>query len=620
MTKNCTDKYKTIFFLSCFLLSLQLIVAATLRAEEISAETVLDRMEAVVGEPLSMQVRVDGADTADPPDLKGLDDFTIQERGGQGNSSTSVTNINGNWQRITRHTYSFNYTITPKHAGELTIPPFSVTVDGKTYRTAPVTITVSQPQETDDLKLRIFLSASKCYVGEPITMIVTWFIGKDVNGFEFHLPVITDPRFTLIPLAPDHNTPGQEELKIPVGTDTITAVKGRGELAGRNFLTVTFQYQLLAREAGNFSLPEATVVCQTVSGFRRAPRNSPFHGFSAFDDFFGDSGQPVYRTMVVPSNTPELAVLPLPEQGRPADFSGLVGNYTIRAEANPLEVNIGDPLTLTVTVSGPCASQAKFPDLTHFFPASSFKIPEEIASGDMAGNNKVFTQTIRVKDTSVTTLPAVELNYFDPIKKNYQIASSDPLPITVHEARVVTATDAQGKPVETRQNELKTIDKGLAANYDGNDTLINQQSISFQNPLIILILAAPPLVFFLICCIQYFQKRRRDTSELLKTKHALNKLEKRLGGTPLSPQVLADALRQYLAVKLHKKAGTLTFIDLEPVLQEQQIDQELLLELKALLNTFETWQYSGQSIEVKDVEQIRSRTLLAARRLDALLQ
>ncbi|MBU0910726.1 MAG: BatD family protein, partial [Proteobacteria bacterium] len=460
--KNYPKKTNQAFLLTFMLLSLQLLVAATLfAAADISVETVLDRQEASIGEPLSMQIQVNGADSAQPPDLSQLVDFTVQERGGQGNSSTSVTNINGKWERITNHAYFFNYTITPKRAGSLTIPAISVEVDGRTYDTQPVTITASKPEETDDLKLRIFLSTGKCYVGEPVTMTVTWFVGKDVNGFEFQLPVVDDPRFSAVPLDSKSAGAGQDEIKIPIGSEAVVATKGRGEFAGRDFLTVTFQYLLLPKEAGSFTLPQATVACQTVSGFRQSSRRAPFNGFGSFDNFFGNSNQPVYRTLVVPSNTPELTVLPLPEQDKPADFSGLVGDYTIQADAVPQNVNIGDPVTLTITVSGPSARQAKLPDLARFLPASSFKIPEEIAAGDMEDNKKIFTQTIRVKDTSVTAIPPIALNYFDPAKKSYQLASTAPIPLTVHTARVVTATDAEGKTAAVGQKELKAAEKGL---------------------------------------------------------------------------------------------------------------------------------------------------------------
>src|SRR5262245_6018297 len=41
-----------------------------------------------------------------------------------------------------------------------------------------------------------------------------------------------------------------------------------------------------------------------------------------------------------------------PVAGRPEDFSGLVGVYRISSSASPTEVNVEDPLTLTVRITG----------------------------------------------------------------------------------------------------------------------------------------------------------------------------------------------------------------------------------------------------------------------------
>jgi hypothetical protein len=615
---NCPRKTRQTLLITFILLGLQLFVAASLpaAASGISVEILLDRQDASMGEPLAMQIRVNGASEASPPDLSQLVDFNVQERGGQGTSSTSVTNVNGKWERITHLAYVFTYIITPKRAGSLTIPAIAVGVEGGTYRTEPVTIIVSQPEETGDLKLRIFLSSAKCYVGEPVTMTVTWFVGKDVNGFEFQLPVVDDPRFELVPLDNKSGGPSQDEIKIPIGSDAVVAVKGKGELAGREFLTVTFQYLLLPKAAGSFTLPQATVACQTISASRQSPRRGPHNGFGSFDDFFGNSSQPVYRTQVVPSNTPELTVVPLPDQGRPADFSGLVGDYAIQADAAPREVNIGDPVTLTMTVSGPYAQKVRLPDLASFLPASSFKIPEEIAAGDMADNKKIFTQTIRVKDTSVTAIPPMELTFFDPVKKSYQLARTDPVPLTVHAARVVTAEDAEGKAAGVAQKELKAAEKGLASNYEGEDALIDQRPESYQVDRWMLLFAVPPLLFLLIGFVRFMKKRRENSHERRQTKLALAKLERQLADASLSPESLSSSLKEYLAVKLQKNAGALTFLDVEPALLALQADAALVGEVEELLTRFETWEYAGANSMVKDIEQIRAKTLAVARRLE----
>ena len=45
-------------------------------------------------------------------------------------------------------------------------------------------------------------------------------------------------------------------------------------------------------------------------------------------------------------------MLPLPQEGRPADFGGLVGDFTLAATVEPLELKAGESATLTATVRG----------------------------------------------------------------------------------------------------------------------------------------------------------------------------------------------------------------------------------------------------------------------------
>ncbi len=57
---------------------------------------------------------------------------------------------------------------------------------------------------------------------------------------------------------------------------------------------------------------------------------------------------------------------------------------------------------------------------------------------------KEFSQTFRALSANVTQIPPIELNYFNPRSRTYEVARTDPIPLTVHGTRVVTARDAEG--------------------------------------------------------------------------------------------------------------------------------------------------------------------------------
>ena len=117
--------------------------------------------------------------------MSGISDFTVQELGGQQNSSQSMTIINGQVSQVVKRGYIFSYRLTPKREGRLAIPSISVSADGKSTATRPISIRAIPPVESQDFKLRMSLSETRAYVGQPVTLTTTWYVGKDVREFSF---------------------------------------------------------------------------------------------------------------------------------------------------------------------------------------------------------------------------------------------------------------------------------------------------------------------------------------------------------------------------------------------------------------------------------------------------
>src|SRR5262249_40120157 len=68
--------------------------------------------------------------------------------------------------------------------------------------------------------------------------------------------------------------------------------------------------------------------------------------------FFGGDPFGARRPITVQSEPLHLEVLPLPDAGKPADFSGAVGTFDLHVSASPRELKAGDPVTITTTVEG----------------------------------------------------------------------------------------------------------------------------------------------------------------------------------------------------------------------------------------------------------------------------
>ena len=160
-------------------------------AATFGAKAAVERTDPFVGEPFVFQIQVSGSEDPEQPDLTYVKDFAVAFRGGQQNSRRSVTIINGRVTDDVQEGYVFSYELTPKREGRLVIPSVTVTSNGRSTRTDPVVINARKPVETEDFKLRMSLSKDHCYVGEPVILTVTWYIGKDVRDYRFTLPLLS---------------------------------------------------------------------------------------------------------------------------------------------------------------------------------------------------------------------------------------------------------------------------------------------------------------------------------------------------------------------------------------------------------------------------------------------
>lgn len=590
-------------------------------AAEITVQAAVERQEAYVGEPIAMQIQIKGHDAPLEPDLSLITDFTIRFRGGQQNSSTSITNINGQWSKISSQGYIFNYTIIPRKAGNLTFPAIGVILDNKTYQTRPFSIHARKPVETDDFKLRLHLSQDQAYVGEPVVMTTTWYIGKEVKGFDYSLPILDDPRFEVVSRVPP--TISQNDFEIPLGKSSVTARRGQDMFEGQSYTTLSFEHTLIPRQPGEHTLAQATVSCQAMSGFDRSRQRgrSPFGNDDLFNSFFNQGVRKTYRTVITPSNEPSIIVLPLPVHGQPSSFSGLVGNYTLLARAEPVDVNVGDPITLTLSVSGPFVNAVQLPSLAHL-SAAGFRIPEEISPGEMDGESMIFTQTIRATHDKMNEIPAVELSFFNPRSKKYETARSNPIAISVQPTRIITAQDAVGGEVQQIKTKLQAREEGINFNYDDPTVLTNRApEQSFSDTSWLLLLVGPPASFLVLLGTTTFIGRRHRDPQAMQARKAFGQLKKMLNSAPVDSGVsaIALALKTYLGHKLRRPAGAITFLDVEPQLAASGVGQQTLQKLGEILEHCEAYQYTGGAGYQDDLSTLKTDILDVSRQLEDVL-
>ncbi|NLF24364.1 MAG: protein BatD [Deltaproteobacteria bacterium] len=591
----------------------------------------LEKDQVFVGESFGMRIKVTGDDSPSEPVLSESQDFSVEFDGGSRDSRSSVVIINGRMVKNEESGYVFSYRLIAKRAGKLLIPTASVRTSGGVLYTKMHFITAVKPGESQDFKLRMEFSSAEAYVGQPLTLTITWYLAKDVQGFQFHLPFLNDERFRVVDFEERINPAHREEyLQIDVGGGDTVARKMRLEYKGREFTALRFRKVLIPKEAGTLRLGQSTVAFNALAGYRRGGLGGGL--FDSFDDFFqgnmpfGMGRQAIYKKMVAPSNEPVVTVKELPSEGRPANFSGLVGEYRVAAEALPTEARVGDPITLTVQVAGPdYLEQVELPNLAEDKNLTrDFKVPAEIAPGKVNGAVKTFTQTIRAKRADVKEVPAIELPYFDVRSGRYKTARTQPIPLKIQATRVVTALDAEGREVQDISgSEIETWTQGIAHNYEDESVLKKEDLpplIGFWPTLLLI----PPGAYILLLVGTALVRRRLADPAALKFRAALREFNAAVSEIKSARPGSADyyaallrALREYLAAKLRKAPAGLALNEVLADLQQHLVPVELRDRLQRLYELCEAGSYGGSELQSAQTPQdLVSEALILVKQIE----
>jgi len=124
----------------------------------------------------------------------------------------------------------------------------------------------------------------------------------------------------------------------------------------------------------------------------------------------------------------ELTVKPLPQAGKPADFSGAVGNFQLAMEGSPKQVKIGDPITVKLKITGRGNfDRVASPVLNDsagwrtYPPANTFQADDPV---NFTGT-KTFEMAV-IPETKKTAMPEYHFSYFDPVAEKYVTLKSVP--------------------------------------------------------------------------------------------------------------------------------------------------------------------------------------------------
>lgn len=604
------------------ILTLLIAVFAGLPAAAAEPEIIVevDRTRLYEGESLTYGVTLNHVENPSEPTVQPSEkDFSLTPLGQQSLNSRSVTIINGQRSETVRYGRQYNYRLTPLRTGTLTIPAPTAEIGGRRLRGREVTVTVLAPDEQDAVRMHIAADEDSVYPMQPFEVTLSIAVKALPAPYEEKNPlgVQSAPPALTIPWAIDEQLPDGLTPKVEWRQWLGRMENSRGEGFNVNNLRRESVFSLFDERHTAFLPPSEKVRLADKSGketdywrydFRRA-----FVAAKTGDYTFGpamlkgafatavEAGRPVGEDIFAVAKPLTITVKAAPLEGRPECYIGAIGKFALTAALTPKKVKTGDPMTLTLSLTGEGAWDAVSPPDLEKNPAVAghFKVYE--ATEQAKGGCREFTYSLRPLEAGIAEFPSIPVAYFDVDKDQYVTIRSEPIAIEVSKAvrlagrDIVASTPGSGR----NHRELETSKEGIFANITDHAQLYDQT----VRPLRWLIgLAGLAGAYGLLALIVGRRRRVIDDDALVRRHAAYGVARKGLqqataelaaGRAGEGADRVRSALLGLVADVLGLSAASLTPAEACRRLESLKVDAALVARLRGLLETCEGIRYGA---------------------------
>lgn len=399
-------------------------------AEEISFQATVDKKELTMDDRLTYTLTVTGAREAQP-ELGEIKGFEVL-----GSSTSTQVSISNGQTQISK---SFQYNLIPLQEAVIVIPSATMRYGGRTYKTHPIVVRVVENKPAAPsagaparrLFVKTEVDKKEAYVNQQITLTFKLYASQ---------LRISDLQYT--------PSPTVGFLQESLGGERSY----RETLGGLRYEVVELKKAIFPISSG-----EMTVGPAELRGNKLIPKETQRRGFidDLFEeDFFFSPFRYQREPFLLRSQPIELTIKPLPAEGRPKTFGGSVGSFSLGVEASPRTVRVGEPITVTMKITG--AGNLDAVTIPHVATEDRYKsyAPEvetrRMVAGEKVAGEKIFKQVLIPLQPGQQHLPPVIFSYFDPDEDKYKTVRKAPIPITVaaapegEELRLVEAPSSTG--------------------------------------------------------------------------------------------------------------------------------------------------------------------------------
>ena len=551
--------------------------------DDITVEATLNRDTIGLDEQVLLEVKIEGKmRNLPPPQIPTLSKFDVYDQG----QSTNISIVNGQMSS----TVSYRYILIPSEPGSYPIENISVVYNNRRYKADPVTLTVlskgtagSPPAEAQggqgqssasrDYFLTAEVDRKSPYVNQQVTLTLKFYI------------------------AVRHSTP---DLTWPTTTgfwresiSSNTAYSQR--VSNRTYKVYEVKSALFPTQTGELTIGRAMITTRVAT------------------DFFFAGDQITARSSPITIN-----VRPLPQEGKPADFSGTVGDFKMSLRTDKASADVNQPVTVTVRIDGTgnikSVAEPKIPETEEFrvYRASSKENITKTRSE--LGGTKIFEEVFIPRRPGNLEIPALSLSFFNPKSGKYEKVSTRPIPLTVRETEGYASSDdvpyaAGGMTISSQAQDIRYIKENLG-------DLQKVGTLIIAKPIYLAVNGLPVLA--LLGLIVYRVRREKLSSDIgyARSRAASRMARKRLAQARSLARTdsagdfyaeISQAVTSYVADKLNISPYGLTSDRISELLRERGADNALVTETVDILQRSDFARFAPSSVTEDDIRQSLER-------------
>ncbi|MGO4905505.1 BatD family protein [Flavobacterium sp. W20_MBD1_R3] len=475
----------------------------------------------------------------------------------------------------------YSYILLPNQKGTLVIKAAAIEFNGQIYKTAPLKINVtdaiqqqsdsndSQVAADENLYLVADVSKTNPYVNEPITIVYKLYFA---NIGISNLGELTKPKY---------NDFWSQNIEIK------QLVAEEGMFKGQNYRYIVLKKAVLyPQKSGKLKIEPLSLAVDV-----QLPTNQR--------DMFGRMVL-TETTKRVSAGAKTITVKPLPEAGKPEDFTGAVGSFDFKVTPSKTSLKNGESLNLVVSVTG--KGNLKLFSLSKPVVPNALEMYDAVHSEDIStplsgmSGNMSDSYTIIPQYRGNYPVKPMQFSYFDLPSGTYKTLRSSQIMINVLDGPSPADSSATGN-----KNKINDVEAFMTIKSKTNLITFDKEGFFGSNLFIGLLL----LPFLLVPIIVLLKKKKeamdgdisgnriRMNNKLAKK--YLSVAKKQINNKELFYIALEKAMHNFLKAKLNIETSEMSKDNIQELLLSRNAKPEIVDDFIALTENCEVARYALSS-------------------------